>query len=61
VSEPFEQFRSAYEGALVGLAASGRHDLVAGRDDKLPPHLWESLRVELSAVGARRPERSTPP
>lgn len=36
-----------YEGCLVGIAAHGKNALTGGPVDRLPPHLWEQLRLEL--------------
>ena len=35
------------DGACVGKAAHGRNALTGGPVDRLPPRLWEALRLEL--------------
>lgn len=39
--------KRVYEGCLVSIAAHGRDALTGGPVDRLPPHLWEALRLEL--------------
>lgn len=39
--------KRVYENCLVGIAAHGVNALTGGPVDRLPPHLWERLRVEL--------------
>lgn len=43
----FEHLRPIYENAAVSLAASGKYRSNRRPDDRLPPHLWEALRVEM--------------
>lgn len=42
-----DDLEKVYEGCLVGMAAHGRNALTGGPVERLPPHLWEALRLEL--------------
>lgn len=42
-----EDFKRIVDAALVGVAAHGKNALTGGPVNRLPPRLWEDLRVEL--------------
>lgn len=42
-----EDFQRIGDNAHVGMAAHGKNALTGGPVDRLPPRLWEALRLEL--------------
>ena len=42
-----DELTRVYEKCLVSSAAHGKNALTGGPIDRLPPHLWEPLRLEL--------------
>ena len=42
-----DYLRRSLDDAHVGMAAHGKNALTGGPVDRLPPRLWEQLRVEL--------------